>query len=73
MTFTYLEPAPDVEGVDLAARPRPGREPYQRRGALAHYALLVGSASQGAVLAGIDDTDDTDTDDTDTDDRQAGA
>ena len=47
-----------VEGVDLAARPRPGREPYQRSGALAHYALLVGSASRGAVLAGLDDADD---------------
>jgi dihydroxy-acid dehydratase len=47
-----------VEGVDLAARPRPGREPYQRNGALAHYALLVGSASRGAVLAGLDDADD---------------
>jgi hypothetical protein len=56
----------EIEGVDLAARPRPGREPYQRLGALAHYALLVGSASLGAVLAGLDDTDDTD-------DRQAGA
>jgi dihydroxy-acid dehydratase len=48
----------EVEGVDLAARPRPRREPYQRSGALAHYALLVGSASQGAVLAGLDDADD---------------
>jgi len=48
----------EVEGIDLAVRPRPGREPYQRSGALAHYALLVGSASQGAVLAGLDDTDD---------------
>jgi dihydroxy-acid dehydratase len=48
----------EVEGVDLDARPRPGRAPYQRSGALAHYALLVSSASRGAVLAGLDDADD---------------
>jgi len=48
----------EVEGIDLAARPRPGREPYQRSGALAHYALLVSSASRGAVLAGLDDAAD---------------
>jgi hypothetical protein len=36
----------------------PGREPYQRSGALAHYALLVSSASRGAALAGLDDADD---------------
>ena len=46
-----------VEGADLAARSRPRRAPYQRNGALAHYALLVSSASQGAVLAGLDDAD----------------
>lgn len=47
-----------VEGTDLAARSRPRRAPYQRNGALAHYALLASSASQGAVLAGLDDADD---------------
>ena len=40
--------------VDFAQRASHFREPYVRRGALAHYALLVGSASQGAVLAGLD-------------------
>jgi dihydroxy-acid dehydratase len=45
----------DVEGVDLANRESVTRAPYIRTGALAHYALLVGSASQGAVLAGLDD------------------
>jgi len=41
--------------VDFATRPSVYREPYVRRGALAHYALLVGSASNGAVLAGMDE------------------
>jgi dihydroxy-acid dehydratase len=45
----------EVEGVDLDARSSSRREPYVRTGALAHYARLVGSASQGAVLAGIED------------------
>jgi dihydroxyacid dehydratase/phosphogluconate dehydratase len=45
----------EVKGVDLPARPRTRREPYS--GALAHYALLVSSASRGAVLAGLDDAD----------------
>ncbi len=47
-----------AEGVDLAARTPSTRDPYLRSGALAHYALLVGSASRGAVLAGLDDGDD---------------
>jgi len=45
----------DVESVDLEARIPFHREPYMRTGALAHYAQLVGSASKGAVLAGIED------------------
>jgi dihydroxy-acid dehydratase len=43
----------NVVGVDLDQRTSTTREPYVRTGALAHYALLVGSASQGAVLAGL--------------------
>jgi dihydroxyacid dehydratase/phosphogluconate dehydratase len=45
----------EVEGADLAARPRSRRPAYARTGALARYSLLVGSASEGAVLAGIAD------------------
>jgi dihydroxy-acid dehydratase len=68
----------EAEGVDLAARPRATRDPYLRRGALAHYARLVSSASAGAVLAGLDDDDDdhqADSEDhqADSDDHQAGA
>ena len=43
--------------VDLSARESHHREPYVRRGALAHYARLVSSASDGAVLAGLDGDD----------------
>ncbi len=43
--------APDV---DFSQRDSHHREPYVRSGALAHYALLVGSASEGAVLAGLE-------------------
>ena len=43
----------NVVGDDFAQRAVHHREPYVRRGALAHYALLVSSASQGAVLAGL--------------------
>jgi dihydroxy-acid dehydratase len=41
-----------VEGVDIAARLKDWSppEPNYRRGVLARYALLVGSASEGAVL-----------------------
>jgi len=41
-----------VEGVDLAARMKGWSppEPHYRRGVLARYALLVGSASEGAML-----------------------
>ena len=45
----------DAVGVDLAARPASSRPPYVRTGALARYSMLVGSASAGAVLAGLDD------------------
>ena len=48
----------NVVGVDLESRPSTTHEPYVRTGALAHYALLVGSASHGAVLAGLDSRDD---------------
>jgi hypothetical protein len=41
--------------ADLATRTLSARGPYLRSGALAHYALLVGSASRGAVLASLDD------------------
>jgi dihydroxy-acid dehydratase len=44
----------NVVGVDLESRESSAHEPYVRTGALAHYAILVGSASQGAVLAGLD-------------------
>jgi len=44
----------NVVGVDLDSRSSSTNEPYARSGALAHYALLVGSASQGAVLAGLE-------------------
>jgi dihydroxy-acid dehydratase len=47
-----------VVGVDLESRTSTTREPYVRSGALAHYALLVGSASLGAVLAGLDTASD---------------
>ncbi len=47
----------NVVGVDLDQRTSATRDPYVRTGALAHYALLVGSASQGAVLAGLDSHD----------------
>lgn len=40
--------------VDFSQREAHFREPYSRNGALAHYALLVSSASKGAVLAGLD-------------------
>jgi dihydroxy-acid dehydratase len=46
----------DAEGVDLAQRPVSTRPPYVRTGALARYSMLVGSASAGAVLAGLDDS-----------------
>ena len=41
-----------VEGVDIAARLKDWSppEPHYRRGVLARYALLVGSASEGAPL-----------------------
>lgn len=45
----------NVLDVDLGTRSSSTRAPYVRTGALAHYALLVGSASKGAVLAGLDD------------------
>jgi dihydroxy-acid dehydratase len=45
----------EVEGVDLGTRESSHREPSTRRGALAHYAKLVGSASHGAVLADTED------------------
>lgn len=45
----------NVIDVDLSRRATDQREPYVHRGALAHYALLVSSASEGAVLAGLDD------------------
>ena len=42
----------DVEGVDIAARLKDWSppEPHYRKGVLARYALLVGSASEGAIL-----------------------
>jgi dihydroxy-acid dehydratase len=42
----------EVEGVDLAARLKSWSppEPNYRKGVLARYALLVGSASEGAIL-----------------------
>ena len=41
-----------VEGVDIAARMKDwsAPEPNYRKGVLARYALLVGSASEGAIL-----------------------
>ena len=45
----------NVVNVNLDERESSTREPYVRMGALAHYALLVGSASEGAVLAGLGD------------------
>ncbi|HYM96162.1 MAG TPA: dihydroxy-acid dehydratase, partial [Candidatus Sulfotelmatobacter sp.] len=41
-----------VEGIDIAERMRgwSAPEPHYRRGVLARYALLVGSASEGAML-----------------------
>jgi dihydroxy-acid dehydratase len=41
-----------VEGVDIAARMKSWSppEPQYRRGVLARYAHLVGSASEGAML-----------------------
>jgi dihydroxy-acid dehydratase len=41
-----------VEGVDVAARLKTWSppEPNYRRGVLARYGLLVGSASEGAIL-----------------------
>ncbi|MCU1489066.1 MAG: ilvD [Acidimicrobiaceae bacterium] len=43
----------EVEGVDVDDRALSTSGAYATRGALAHYALLVGSASRGAVLAGL--------------------
>ncbi len=42
----------EVQGVDIAARLKgwSAPEPHYRRGVLARYALLVGSASEGAML-----------------------
>jgi len=42
----------EVQGVDVAARLKgwSAPEPHYRRGVLARYALLVGSASEGAML-----------------------
>jgi len=42
----------EVEGVDLAARLKSWSppEPNYRKGVLARYAMLVGSASEGAIL-----------------------
>jgi dihydroxy-acid dehydratase len=42
----------NVEGVDIAARLKSWSppEPHYRKGVLARYALLVGSASEGAML-----------------------
>jgi dihydroxy-acid dehydratase len=45
-----------VIDVNLDDRPSSTHEPYVRTGALAHYALLVGSASGGAILAGLDES-----------------
>jgi dihydroxy-acid dehydratase len=41
-----------VEGVDIEARLKSWSppEPHYRKGVLARYALLVGSASEGAML-----------------------
>jgi dihydroxy-acid dehydratase len=41
-----------VEGVDIEARLKDWSppEPHYRKGVLARYALLVGSASEGAML-----------------------
>jgi dihydroxy-acid dehydratase len=41
-----------VEGVDIEARLKEWSppEPHYRRGVLARYAYLVGSASEGAML-----------------------
>jgi dihydroxy-acid dehydratase len=41
-----------VEGVDIEARMKgwSAPEPNYRKGVLARYALLVGSASEGAIL-----------------------
>jgi len=41
-----------LEGVDIAARLKEWAppEPHYRKGVLARYAVLVGSASDGAVL-----------------------
>jgi dihydroxy-acid dehydratase len=41
-----------VEGVDIASRLKDwsAPEPNYRKGVLARYALLVGSASEGAIL-----------------------
>ena len=41
-----------VENVDIAARLKDWSppEPHYRKGVLARYALLVGSASEGAML-----------------------
>jgi dihydroxy-acid dehydratase len=41
-----------LEGVDITARLTDWAppEPHYRKGVLARYALLVGSASEGAVL-----------------------
>jgi len=42
----------DVEGVDVASRLKGWSPPeaHYRKGVLARYALLVGSASEGAIL-----------------------
>jgi dihydroxy-acid dehydratase len=42
----------NVEGVDIAARLKDWSppEPHYRHGVLARYAMLVGSASEGAIL-----------------------
>jgi dihydroxy-acid dehydratase len=42
----------NVEGVDIEARLKSwsAPEPHYRKGVLARYALLVGSASEGAML-----------------------
>ena len=42
----------EVKGIDIQARMKGWSppEPHYRRGVLARYALLVGSASEGAML-----------------------
>jgi len=52
ITIDVAERKLAVEGVDVAQRLRgwSAPEPHYRKGVLARYALLVGSASEGAIL-----------------------